>query len=59
MERAGGDQVIHCGLQPDVPTKFRKFGDSLLVSLDEQFFDDGTATRGATVSCGLWDDWRA
>jgi hypothetical protein len=37
------------------PTKFRKFGDSLLVSLDEQLFDDGTATRGDTVSRGLWD----
>jgi hypothetical protein len=37
------------------PTKFRKFGDGLLVSLDEQLFDDGTVTRGDTVSRGLWD----
>jgi hypothetical protein len=37
------------------PTKFRKFGDAMLVSLDEQLFDDGTATRGDTVSRGLWD----
>ncbi|MCC8961709.1 hypothetical protein H8A95_05085 [Bradyrhizobium sp. Pear76] len=37
------------------PTKFRKFGDSLLVSLDEQVFDDGGATRGDMVSRGLWD----
>jgi hypothetical protein len=28
------------------PTKFAKFGNSLLVSLDEQIFDDGTTTRG-------------
>jgi hypothetical protein len=37
------------------PTKFRKFGDSQLVSLDEVLFDDGTATRGDMVSRGLWD----
>jgi hypothetical protein len=37
------------------PTKFAKFGNSLLVSLDEQIFDDGTTTRGDTVSRGLWD----
>jgi hypothetical protein len=37
------------------PTKFRKFGDGLLVSLDENLFDDGTLTRGDTVSRGLWD----
>jgi hypothetical protein len=35
------------------PTKYAKFGDSPLGSLDE--FDDGTATRGDTVSQGLWD----
>lgn len=40
----------------EFPTKFRKFGDSLLVSLDEQLFEDGTATRGDSVSRGLWDD---
>ena len=35
------------------PTKYAKFGDSPLVSLDEVLFDDGTATRGDTVRC-LW-----
>jgi hypothetical protein len=37
------------------PTKFAKFGDSPLVSLDQVLFDSGTATRGDTVSRGLWD----
>jgi hypothetical protein len=37
------------------PTKYAKFGDAMLVSLDERLFDDGTATRGDTVSRGLWD----
>ncbi|MDF0495369.1 hypothetical protein [Bradyrhizobium yuanmingense] len=37
------------------PTKYRKFGDSLLLSLDEALFDDGSGTRGDTVSRGLWD----
>jgi hypothetical protein len=37
------------------PTKFAKFGDGPLVSLDEVLFDSGTATRGDTVSRGLWD----
>jgi hypothetical protein len=37
------------------PTKYARFGDSPLVSLDEVLFDDGTATRGDTVSRGLWD----
>jgi hypothetical protein len=37
------------------PTKYAKFGDSPLVSLDEVMFDNGTATRGNTVSRGLWD----
>jgi hypothetical protein len=37
------------------PTKFAKFGDSPLLSLDEVLFDDGTATRGDSVSRGLWD----
>ena len=32
-----------------------KFGNSKLVSLDEVMFDSGTATRGDTVSRGLWD----
>lgn len=39
----------------EFPTKFRKFGDSVLVSLDEQLFEDGTATIGDCVSRGLWD----
>jgi hypothetical protein len=37
------------------PTKYAKFGNSPLVSLDEVMFEDGTATRGDTVSRGLWD----
>jgi hypothetical protein len=37
------------------PTKYRKFGDSLLVSLDEALFDDGSGTLGNNVSRGLWD----
>jgi hypothetical protein len=37
------------------PTKYAKFGNSLLVSLDEMMFDDGSTTRGDTVSRGLWD----
>jgi hypothetical protein len=37
------------------PTKFAKFGDARLVSLDEVLFEDGSTTRGDTVSRGLWD----
>jgi hypothetical protein len=37
------------------PTKYAKFGDSPLVSLDEVMFEDGSMTRGDTVSRGLWD----
>ena len=37
------------------PTKFAKFGDSPLLSLDEVLFDDGPATRADMVSRGLWD----
>jgi hypothetical protein len=37
------------------PTKYRKFGDSPLVSLDEALFDDRSTMRGDTVSRGLWD----
>jgi hypothetical protein len=37
------------------PTKYAKFGNSPLVSLDEVLFEDGTATRGDTISRGLWD----
>ena len=37
------------------PTKFAKFGDSPLVSLDDVLFDGGTTTRGDTISRGLWD----
>ncbi|WP_375309064.1 hypothetical protein WHZ77_17390 [Bradyrhizobium sp. A5] len=36
-------------------TKYRKFGDSPLVSLDEAVFNDGSGTRGDYVSRGLWD----
>jgi hypothetical protein len=37
------------------PTKYAKFGNAKLLSLDEVMYDDGTATRGDTVSRGLWD----
>lgn len=37
------------------PINYAKFGNSPLLSLDEMLFDDGTATRGDTVSRGLWD----
>jgi hypothetical protein len=37
------------------PTKFAKFGNSPLVSLDEMMFEDGSTTRGDTVTRGLWD----
>ena len=37
------------------PTKYRKFGDSALVSLDEVLFEDGVTTRGDRVTRGLWD----
>jgi hypothetical protein len=37
------------------PTKYARFGDSPLISLDEVMFDGGTATRGDTVSRRLWD----
>jgi hypothetical protein len=37
------------------PTKYAKFGNDPLVSLDEVLFDDGTTTRGDTVSGGRWD----
>jgi hypothetical protein len=37
------------------PTKFAKFGNSPLISLDEVMFEDGSTTRGDTVSRGLWD----
>jgi hypothetical protein len=37
------------------PTKYAKFGDSPLVSLDEVMFEDGSTTRGDNVSRGLWD----
>jgi hypothetical protein len=37
------------------PTKYPKFGNSQLLSLDEVMFDDGSTTRGDTVSRGLWD----
>jgi hypothetical protein len=34
-------------------TKYAKFGDARLVSLDEVIFDSGTAARGDTASRGL------
>jgi hypothetical protein len=37
------------------PTKYAKFGEARLVSLDEVLFEDGSTTRGDTVSRGLWD----
>ena len=37
------------------PTKYAKFGDSQLVSLDEVLFGSGSTTRGDSVSRGLWD----
>jgi hypothetical protein len=37
------------------PTKRAKFGNSPLDSLDEVFFEDGSTTRGDTVTRGLWD----
>jgi hypothetical protein len=37
------------------PTKFAKFGNSPLISLDEVMFEDGSTNRGDTVSRGLWD----
>jgi hypothetical protein len=39
----------------EFPTKYRKFGDADLLSLDEVMFEDGTATRGDNVSQSLWD----
>jgi hypothetical protein len=36
------------------PTKYAKFDDSPLLSLDEVLFDGGIATRGDTISHGLW-----
>jgi hypothetical protein len=37
------------------PTKYAKFGNGQLLSLDEVMFDDGTSTRGDNVSRNLWD----
>lgn len=37
------------------PSKYAKFGDSPLLSLDEVMYDDGSTTRGDTISRGLWD----
>jgi hypothetical protein len=36
-------------------TKFNKFGNAKLLSLDEVIFEDGSTTIGDTVSRGLWD----
>jgi hypothetical protein len=37
------------------PTKYAKFGNSPLVSLDEVLFEHGTATRGENAFRSLWD----
>ncbi|MGN8547827.1 hypothetical protein ACQPTN_24890 [Bradyrhizobium sp. 13971] len=37
------------------PTKYAKFGDSPLVSLDQALFEDGSGTIGDRVALGLWD----
>lgn len=37
------------------PTKYAKFGGSPLVSLDEVLFEDGSTTRGDTITRGFWD----
>jgi hypothetical protein len=37
------------------PTKYAKFGNSRLVSLDARLFEDGAITLGDTISRGLWD----
>ncbi|MBJ7405942.1 MAG: hypothetical protein JHD07_22570 [Bradyrhizobium sp.] len=37
------------------PTRFAKFGNSPLLSLDEALFDDGSGTVGDKVTRGLWD----
>jgi hypothetical protein len=37
------------------PTNFAKFGSAKLVSLDEVMFDNGSMTRGDTISRGLWE----
>jgi len=37
------------------PTKYARFGDSPLMSLDDVLFEDGTRTRGDTITRGLWD----
>lgn len=36
------------------PTKYRKFGDALLYSLDAPVYEDGSATQHDMVSEGLW-----
>ncbi len=37
------------------PTKYGKFGDRPLVSLDARLFEDGATTLGDTITRGLWD----
>jgi hypothetical protein len=34
---------------------YPKFGGKLLYSLDAPIFEDGTTTKGDTISRGLWD----
>lgn len=36
------------------PTQYAKFGNSLLLSLDEPIFDDGSGRRGDNVTHNLW-----
>lgn len=36
------------------PTQYAKFGNSMLLSLDEAMFDDGGGRRGDNVTRGLW-----
>ncbi len=35
------------------PTNYARFGGSRLVSLDEKLFEDGSITRGDTITRGL------
>jgi hypothetical protein len=37
------------------PSKYAKFGNRPLLSLDEVLFDDGATTRGANITHSIWD----
>jgi hypothetical protein len=54
-EVPGRVKVYIAELNKLYPTQYRKFGDSLLVSLDEVMFEDGSTTIGDNVSRSLWD----